>query len=255
MTQKLVIFLLISISFSSCKLKEKYVYFQGNEGANTQFSNGFIPIIQISDYLSITIMGEDKETSVLFNFAQLNNVPMAGYENGIALPNGYTVDKDGNIEMPIIGKIKVGGLTKDAAIAIIQEKVSSFLNSPVVNLMIQNYKVTVLGEVNKPGTYKIPNERMTILEILGLSGDLKYTAQRKNILVIRQTNGRKEHIRVDLTSNDLFDSPAFFLQQNDVVYVEPTKVGLYNSTFWRSNGSIVISAISLLISTVVIITR
>ena len=141
------------------------------------------------------------------------------------------------------------------ATVLLKEKLSAYINNPVVNIQILNFKVTVLGEVNTPGTFKIPNERITILEALGLAGDLKITGVRKNVLVIRDNNGEKEEFRVNLTDRELFNSPIYYLQQNDVVYVEPNAASRSNSTIWKTTGGVFISLTSLIITTIVLIVK
>jgi len=157
--------------------------------------------------------------------------------------------------MPFIGEIKLGGLNRMEAIQLIQSKLSEYLKNPVVQIQILNYKVTVLGDVRAPGTYKIPNERITLLEAIGLAGDLKMTGQRTNVLVIRDINGRKAEYRIDLTSQDLFNSPVYYLSQNDVVYVEPNVTARTESTIWRTTGPIFISLTSLIVTTITLLTR
>lgn len=126
-----------------------------------------------------------------------------------------------------------------------------YLKNPIVNIQILNFKITILGDVDKPGTYKIPNERMTILEALGLSGDNNITAYRKNLLVIRDNDGKKEQYRIDLTdSESIFLSPAYYLEQNDVIYVEPNMSKRSSGAFWRTSGAIFISIVGVVISTI-----
>ena len=120
----------------------------------------------------------------------------------------------------------------------------------MVNVQILNYKVTVLGDVLRPGTFKIPNERITILEAIGLAGDLNITGNRKNVKIVRDENGKKSEYLLDLTSSSIFYSPAYYLQQNDVVYVEPNTAARNNSTVWKTSGSIFISTVALVITTI-----
>jgi polysaccharide export outer membrane protein len=141
------------------------------------------------------------------------------------------------------------------AIQQLEAKIGLYIKNPVVQLQIQNFKITVLGEVRNPGTFKIPNERITLLEAIGLAGDLKATGVRKNLLVVRDENGVKTEFRVDLTSKDVFQSPAYYLQQNDVIYVEPNLSAQTESTLWRSNGGLFVSLTSIIITTIALITR
>ena len=124
-----------------------------------------------------------------------------------------------------------------------------------LQIQILNYKVSVLGDVKLPGTYKIPNERITLLEALGLAGDLNITGNRKNVLVIRDDNGTKTEYRIDLTKKDFLASPAYYLTQNDGVYVEPSRAARSNSTMWKTSGSIFISTAALIITTVSVILK
>jgi polysaccharide export outer membrane protein len=139
--------------------------------------------------------------------------------------------------------------------SLIEGKLKEYIKNPVVNIQIQNYKVTVLGDVRNPGTFKIPNERMTILEAIGLAGDLRMTGNRRNVLVIRDVNGVKTEYRLDLTSKAVFSSPAYYLTQNDVVYVEPNTTAQSESTLWRTTGPMFISLTSLVVTTVTLIFR
>ncbi|HNQ20114.1 MAG TPA: SLBB domain-containing protein, partial [Bacteroidales bacterium] len=139
--------------------------------------------------------------------------------------------------------------------AMLENKYANYLQHPIVNIHIENFKITVLGEVNHPGTFKIPNERITILEAIGLAGDLKIAGERKNVLVIRDNDGIKTEYRVDLTSTDILYSPVYYLEQNDVVYVEPNYTARRQATVWRTEGSLFISLTSLIVTTLSIIFR
>ena len=182
-----------------------------------------------------------------------NNI--GGYAQGAPTPPGYLIDADGNIDFPIIGKLKVSGLTRTAAVDLIKENLKPYLVNPTVLIRILNYKVTVLGEVKNPGTFTIPNERVTLLEAIGIAGDLQITGRRKNVLVIRENDGKKTEYKVDLTSKDLFNSPVYYLTQNDVVYVEPNRARINSSVINPANAGIVISAVSLIISVIVLISK
>jgi polysaccharide export outer membrane protein len=242
----------------SCKTKEKLVYFQnGNLDSLGQVISSFNPTFQIDDFLSIVVTGQEPESVIPFNLiptltqASSNN----GYSSGVPASNGYLIDTDGNIQFPILGELHLGGLTRQDAVSLIQNKLKDYLKSPGVQIQILNYKITVLGDVKTPGTYRIPNERITLLEAIGLSGDLNMTGIRKNIMVIREENGQKKEYRVDLTSKDFFASPVYYLNQNDVVYVEPNATARTTSTLWRTTGTIFISLSSLIISTIILIIR
>ena len=171
------------------------------------------------------------------------------------MPNGYLIDKDGMIDFPIIGKIKIAGLDRNEAIELLKNQLSVYIKKPIVNIRILNYKITVIGEVSKPGTFTIPNERITILEAIGIAGDLTITGKRNNVLIIRDIDGQKINFRVDLTKNELFKSPVYYLNQNDVVYVEPNRTKINSSAINPSNAGIIISSISLFITTIVLLSK
>lgn len=253
MFKQLLIFCSIILSLSSCKLREKIVYFNDSDlKGNSEIK--FSPILQVDDLISIVVSDIDQETVALFN-NQTSGAQNTSYVNGVATSSGYLIDVNGEVNIPIIGKIKIAGMKRSDAIFLIENELKKYLNNPVVHLNILNYKVTVLGEVNAPGTYRIPNERITILEVIGLAGDLKISGLRKNILVIREENNEKKEYRLDLTSKEIFNSPAYYLKQNDVVYVEPNMNSRVNSTFLKSNSPIFISITSILLSTIILITR
>ena len=252
------VFLIVSIitlSMSSCKLRQKIVYFSSNTGDTTSLNNiSYTPKLKVDDLISIIVIDNDKEAVEPFNLAS-TSTSQSGYLNGTNQLNGYLIDRSGMVNIPVIGKIKLAGLYRNEAVDLIENELKQFLNNPVVYISILNFKVTILGEVNAPGTFRIPNERITLLEAVGLAGDLKITGVRNNILVIRENDGKKEEYRVDLLSKNIYNSPVYYLNQNDVVYIEPNKASMSNSTFVRTNGSLIVSITSLIVSTLILITR
>ena len=167
---------------------------------------------------------------------------------GAPTPPGYYVDSDGVIEFPAIGKLKVGGMKRMEATRLIGQKLQPFLKDATVIVRIQNYKVSVLGEVKNPGTFTIPNEKITIVEAIGIAGDLLITGERCNISVFREENGSRKEYSIDLTSKSLFGSPVFYLEQNDVVYVRPNRAKRSGSVVNTNNGSLIISSLAILTS-------
>jgi polysaccharide export outer membrane protein len=152
----------------------------------------------------------------------------------------------------VIGKIKLAGLTRAAAIDTIKKQLNPFLTKHTVLLRILNYKITVLGEVRNPGTFTIPNERITLPEALGIAGDLLITGVRKNVIVIREVEGKKTETIFDLTSKEIFSSPVYYLSQNDVVYVQPNRAKINSSVVNAANISLIISVVSLFITMVIL---
>jgi polysaccharide export outer membrane protein len=168
---------------------------------------------------------------------------------------GYIVDNEGNINFPNLGKVHLGGLTKNDAIDSLQKQISTFVSDAVtVNIRFLNYRITVLGEVNRPGTYTVENEKITLLEALGLAGDLTIYGKRNNVLIYREEGGKLLFHRVDLTSSKVFESDYFFLQQNDLIYVQPNKART-GSSIYNQNLSVGMSLLSILVSVISILTR
>lgn len=246
---------LLVFQLSSCKLEEKMVYFQ-NESDSLSLQSNFTPILQVDDFLSIQIMGMDPESVLDFNLpSDMANSGQNGYTQGGASKSGYLIDADGTVTLPVIGVFPMAGLSRKEATLTLQKRLEEYTETPIVQIQILNYKITVLGDVRTPGTYKIPNERITIIEALGLAGDLKPTGERKNVLVIREVDGKKMEFRVDLTSKGIFSSPVYYLRQNDVVYVQPNVTSLSESSLLRATGGIFLSLTSLIITTITLITQ
>ncbi len=242
----------ISILFG-CASKKNIIYLQGPE-LNENKESFYNVKLKKDDFLSISIYGVDENSSKLFNVPQISTSLNKGYSNGTASVQGYLIDSNGEIDFPIIGKIKLGGLQRNEAIDLLKNKLKDYLKDPVINIQIQNFKITVIGEVRAPGTFNIPNERITILEAIGLAGDLTINAVRKNIKVIRDENGIKKEYIIDITSKTFLNSPVYYLNQNDVIYVTPNQAKI-NSSNVSSSAGIFISISSLLIATINTITK
>lgn len=252
MKNSTIIALLITIlTIVSCGPRKKLVYFQTT---SEQAGRGnYTPIFKKDDLLSITVSADNQEIVTPFNTTPTVNYSStnSGYTTGNVERTGYLVDEEGNVNLPVIGKVAIAGLKRTEAVALIEEKLAAYVTKPIVNILILNFKVTVLGDVKSPGTYKIPNERLTVLEALGLAGDADITGKRKNLLIIRDNDGIKEQYRIDLTNTDsIFNSPAYYLEQNDVVYVEPNLAKRSNSSFWKASASVFISTAALIITTI-----
>lgn len=247
---KLILFATVII-FTSCKTKQKLVYFQNSSSDSTsKNSNQFY--FQSGDIVSINVSCADPELVKPFNnnFSLLNGGGQDGYESGVSVKEGYYIDQNGDILFPVIGKIKLGGLDKVQAIELLNKELKVYVKDPIVTIRLSNFRITVLGSVVDPGTFIVPNERMTILEALALAKDLKITGLRKNVLLIRENQGKREEYRVDLTSKDLFYSPAFYLKQNDIIYVEPNLQERGASTIFRNSFLTTVSVITLLLTVI-----
>jgi polysaccharide biosynthesis/export protein len=237
------IFVLIIFS-TSCVNQKKALYFAGqNDGS---FNNTAVPklVIQSNDLLSISVSSLNPEASAIFN--QPNNSGSSTTAT-TTTASGYLVDGEGNVQFPFLGSIKAAGLTKDE----LKQKITrdliekKLLVDPIIVVRFLNFKVTVLGEVAHPTVITVPSEKISLLEAIGLAGDLTIYAQRDNVMVIREEDGKKVTKRLNLNSTELFNSPYYYLKTNDVVYVEPSKRKVATTSSWQLWVPIVISALSL----------
>lgn len=245
-----ILILCIAVLISSCASSEKIIYFQDVDGlavVEDSFVN-FEPAIQVGDMLAINISAIDAEAAIPFN---LYESPMVGNGAANAKPIDYLVDAAGDIHFPVIGKLKVAGLTTKEFNKKLSAILSDYIKKPIINIRLMNFKVTVLGQVKSPGTYTIPNERVSIIEAIGLAGDLEIHGKRKNVTLIREQQGKRMFVSIDLTSKKLFSSPYFYLAQNDVLYIEPNKTQV-NAAAVGANTGVILSAISILLSVVTI---
>lgn len=242
----------ITCLITSCASRKEVIYFQdANQFETLVDENPFTTKFKIDDLVSIHVSTLDPEASAPFN---LNR---GGGQDSRLLTEqvDYLIDKDGEIDFPVVGKIKVMGLSPSEARNLLRDKLSDYLKNPIINIRIRNFTVTILGSVNRPGTYNVNGEQISILEALGLAGDINIKGRRDNIMVIRDFNGAKVYNRIDLNKKQALKSPVYYLTQNDVVYVEPNKSGKTASNL-DQRASIAVSIISVLItSSVVLLTR
>jgi len=240
---------------TSCASREKIVYFQNKSPIlSSAINHSYNQVYHSDDLLTITVSALDIDAVKPFNLPIVTYNNVAGTVTGQPKQQTYLIDSEGNIDFPVLGVIKIAGLDRMQATNLLKEKLKPYVNNPIVNIRIINFKITVLGEVQKPGSYNIPYERITLPEAIGMAGDLLISGRRTNILVIRDENGKKTEARIDLTKDDLFNSPYYYLKQNDVVYVEPNKAKI-NSSSISNSTSVTISAISTIISLLAILTR
>ncbi|AWG25376.1 polysaccharide biosynthesis/export family protein [Flavobacterium kingsejongi] len=248
---QLFLFVLI---LNSCTSKKNVVYYQDIDKLAPNDSNTFEQKIQPDDLLMIVVMGENPEVVAPFNLPNFTLQSVTEMENVQPRINTYLVDIKGKIQFPVLGEIELGGLTITEAIKKMNTILSGYIVKPSVNFRRLNFKVTVSGEVTQPKTHTITTDRVTLIEALSMSGDLTIYGRRDNILVIREENGKKMHARIDMTKSDFINSPFYYLSQNDVVYVEPNKTRV-NSAGVGPNTSIIISAISLLVTVIALTIR
>jgi Periplasmic protein involved in polysaccharide export len=250
-----IILILTSIFVFSCASRKGVAYYQNiDQLPNLENSASYETHLQPDDLLMIVVMAENPEVAAPFNLPSVVMQSNTEFETQQLRMNSYLIDSNGFIQFPIIGAIKLGGLTRTEAVEKMNQELSKYITKPSVNLRILNFKITVQGEVTQPGVHNITSERITLAEALSLSGDLTVYGKRENILIIREKDGKKQATRVDITKADFLNSPYYYLSQNDIVYVEPNKTKV-NSSVVGPNTSIVISAVSLIVTIIALTVR
>ena len=257
------VLLVVLFMATSCGSVKDIAYFQNkviNDPEKIDKHAGIV--IQPKDMLSIVVSSKNPELVVMFN------LPVVSYQAGSEIVEsgynqrllGYVVDNEGNIDFPILGVMNVSGLTRWELAKKIKDRLinEGYLTDAVVTVEFLNFKVSVIGEVNSPGTYTIEGDKVTILQAISLARDLTIFGMRENVSVIRERNGERTIYEVNLCDVDMFKSPAYYLQQNDVVYVQPSEVkarqstiddkGLRITSILVSSGSLVVSVATLITS-------
>lgn len=248
------ILLIASLFIYSCANKKDILYLQDFKEEKVKISQDYVNTLQADDILNIHISSPDQQGISPFNLYMRQNPSNAigGSNQNIML--NYIIRKDGTIQFPILGDVKLSGLTILEAISHLKKEVSKYINNPVVTIEWVNFKFTVSGQVNRPGQYRSQSERVSILDALGMAGDLDIYGQRKNIMLIREINGERHTYFIDLTSKSFMDSEAYFIKQNDVIIVSPNSPQIQASAFNR-NIPLYISVTSTIISLIILITR
>lgn len=231
-----IVSMAVLMFLASCRTAYNFTYFKDVSDTASYYSitdTGYKElIIKPDDILLINISSPNAEANSFFVTPGNSGNASVGNSNIVALnqtssqptaPNTYLVNKEGKIDFPLIGTVVVKGLTTMQAKEVIRNKVAVYLKNPIVSVRVQNFKLTVLGEVNRPANYIVANERVSVLDALGMAGDLTIFGRRENVLLIREKEGRKVLTRLNLNSSDIFKSPYYYLQQNDILYVEPNK--------------------------------
>lgn len=250
------------LTLSSCGSVKDIAYFQNkviNDPEAIDKHAGIV--IQPKDMLSIVVSSRNPELVAMFNLPVVSY--MAGSEivanGGQQRLMGYVVDNDGQIDFPVLGTINVAGLTRWELSELIKKRLldDGLLTDAVVTVEFMNFKVSVIGEVNNPGTFTIEGDKVTVLQAISLARDLTIFGERENVTVIRERDGQRTMYEINLCDVSMFDSPAYYLQQNDVVYVQPSKVKARQSTtddkalrmtsIFVSGGSLLVSIASLII--------
>ena len=236
MKYKSVLFLGVVLFLSSCATPRDVTYLQGIDSYDreqlAQMSQTYSAMICADDLLTITVTHWDPTLVVPFNpptfaFAQQGETSVYTTQQ----LQTYLVDKEGKISFPVLGRVQAAGISKQEFSANLQHEIDKYANGAMVNVQIINFKVSVLGDVARPGSINVRNDRLTILDAIAQCGDLTINGNRKNILIYRDQNGTPECGRIDLTDPALFASPYYYLKQNDVVYVEPNDAKKRNANY------------------------
>lgn len=258
MFKKYVAYLVVcmAVFFTACTSTKKIIYLQDVVPLKQQeIEQKYEVIIHGDDLLAIMVNSRDPELALPFN------MPMVSYQLGSNTGGqqrvlGYLVDTNGNIDFPILGEIHVEGLTRMQLTELIKNKLieGDLIKDPIVTVQFLNFKISVMGEVGRPGSFTISGDRITLLEALSMVGDLTIYGRRDRVGVIRENNGKRTILFHDLRSADIFNSPCYYLQQNDIVYVEPNKAKSGQSSINQNNSiGVWVSVISLLTTIAVLI--
>jgi polysaccharide export outer membrane protein len=249
----LIYILVIITVLSGCTSSYKVLYLQNaGKGPLAKDSLSYEPVLQPDDLLSIIVSAQNPESVIPFNLPQIpGNYDIGNNQNAIKT---YLINNEGEINFPVIGKITLAGLSRRQANLKLQVLISDYVKGPEVNLRILNFKVTVLGEVNRPGVVPIRGERITFLEAIGNAGDLTIYGLRTDILLIREEQGVKAYHHIDITQTDFVQSPYYYLNQNDLLIVNPNKTKI-NAASVGPNTSIIVSTFSILLTQMVLLLK
>jgi polysaccharide biosynthesis/export protein len=226
MLKQITIYLVFSILLFSCVSKRKAVYFNEIQSKDIESKlEIYEHVIQKNDLLSITVSSLNPEASQIFNTPNSATTATSTISGNLTQAAGYLVDTDGYIQFPVLGNIKAEGMTKTQLKETIYKQLvdKKLLLDPIVTIRYLNFKISVLGEVDNPSVLTIANEKISLLEALGLAGDITIYGKRDNVLLIREEGGKKIIRRINLNTEELFTSPYYYLKSNDVIYVEPNK--------------------------------
>ena len=242
---------IIGLMLIGCATKKDIIYNldAGDQTSEQKFKN---ISIDYGDVLEINVSALNPESVAIFK-RNASNV-QANVQPEILKIQGYLVNEEGYIEFPVLGKVKAVGLSTSDLANNIKEGVSFYVKNPSVNVRLANYKITLLGEVARPGTYTVLEERIDILQAIGLAGDLTINANRRNVKLIRRNDNKVEEISLNLIDGDLLSSPYYYLKQNDVLYFAPNTAKVKSSGLIGNAGTFA-SVLSLILSFVVILGR
>lgn len=241
---------LIAVMTTSCTSYRKIMYLQNIDDVELQSAQqSYEAVIKKDDRLTIVVTGPDKTVTPPYNLTLFEVGTTGGTSSDPERATlSYLVDANGDIDFPTLGKLHVEGMTRNQLVDYLTTEIGKDIKDPIVYVSFKNYKITVLGEVRTPGTFTFDSEKINILQALGRAGDLNLTAQRNNILLIREENGKQNHYTIDLRDAHLLDSPYYYLQQNDVIVVPPSPTRVASATTATGIWSTVLSSITTTIA-------
>lgn len=246
--KKILLMAMLALALASCNTSKKIVYFQDIQVNRPEAITEARDItVQPKDQISILVSSKDPQLAALFNLPRVQyRVGDNNMQNTSGDVSGYTLDTEGYIDFPVLGRLYVAGMTKSEIASFIKKRLmdENLINDPVVTVEFMNLYYSILGEVNSPGKYMITKDQITLLEALSMAGDLTIYGKRDAVFVVREEDGQRVTHWVDLRTQDLFHSPVYYLKQNDVIYVQPNKVRAGQSTINENS----VKSVSLWIS-------
>ena len=248
--KKILCLLLVTFAITSCATKKEILYFQDIEKLNASNSTQYFePVVEPNDILYISVSATDE--TVLLPYKKNLGIENNNIDEQL---QGYLVSVDGTIQYPGLGAVDVVGKTRKQIITQLTSMLSQYVKDVVVDVRVINFKVTILGEVANPGVYVVKDERISLPQAIGLAGDFTADGKRESVTIIREEDGKQMVHRVDFTKSDLFQSPYYFLKQNDIVYVEPSLRGVKKSGFIPDIPAL-LSLVTVVLSAVILLTR
>lgn len=251
--KKLFLFCFTLCFFTSCVKYKDMSLLNGDIDNNVINSNQSYDItFEKNDILEIILISENTEATKLFNSKSESRQSIVSYISGVAASGGFLINNEGTIELPYIGKVQAAGLTRHEMVTQLTEKLSEYIIDPIIKVNLLNFKITIVGEVNNPGAYNIPNEKIDIIQAIAISGSFTNYSKKSEIHLIREINGKRNEFIINLNDKSVFNSPIFFLKQNDIIYVPQLK----SKTFSVNNqiilpfvsfASLILTAINLII--------
>ncbi len=246
--KKILLMAMLALALASCNTSKKIVYFQDIQVNRPEAITEARDItVQPKDQISILVSSKDPQLAALFNLPRVQyRVGDNNMQNTNGDVSGYTLDTEGYIDFPVLGRLYVAGMTKSEIASFIKKRLmdENLINDPVVTVEFMNLYYSILGEVNSPGKYMITKDQITLLEAISMAGDLTIYGKRDAVFVVREEDGQRVTHWVDLRTQDLFHSPVYYLKQNDVIYVQPNKVRAGQSTINENS----VKSVSLWIS-------